>query len=59
MSEYILGMIYLDPKYCIPEDSKEALRYIKEIRKSALERTIELMKDSPYYFKMSDLELKD
>ena len=57
MVEYFLGMIWLDWKYTIPEDPKEALEYIKEMRKSAIERTIELMKDSEFYFKMKDLEL--
>ena len=56
MTEYINGMIWLDPKYTIPEDPKQALLYVKELRKPAIERAIEQMEDSEFYFKMRDLE---
>ena len=56
MTEYINGMIWLDPRYTIPEDPKQALLYVKELRKPAIERAIEQMEDSEFYFKMRDLE---
>ena len=59
MIEYIEGMIYLHPKYCIPKNPKEALEYIKEMRKPAINRTIEQMKDSKFYFKMKELDELD
>ena len=59
MTDYIEGMIFLDPKYCIPKDPKEALKYIKEIHKPSIERIIEDIEESGLYFKMSDLDSLD
>lgn len=59
MTDYINGMIYLDPIHTIPKDPKQAILYIKELRKPAINRVIEAMENSPYYFKISDLELPD
>ena len=56
MTQYINGMIWLDPKYEIPENPKEAILYIKELRKLPIDRAIEQMEDSEFYFKMRDLE---
>ena len=52
-------MIWLDPKFTIPKDPKEAIAYIKELRIPAINRTIEQMKDSEFYFLMKDLEMLD
>ena len=54
--EYINGMIFLDWKYLIPKDPKEAIAYIKEMRKPAIERTVEQMEDSEFYFEMKELD---
>ena len=49
MTEYINGMIYLDPKCTIPKDPKEALLYLKELRKPAIDKIIEAMENSDIY----------
>ena len=59
MTQYINGMIWLDPRYTIPKDPKKALLYIKELRKPAINKIIEAMENSPFYFKAIDLELPD
>ena len=49
MTQYFLGMIWLDPKYMIPTNPYEALLYIKELRKPAINKVIDQMENSPIY----------
>ena len=49
MTQYFCGMIYIDPKYTIPENPKEAFDYIKEMRKPAINKVIEAMEYSEIY----------
>ena len=58
MVEYFNGMIWLDPMWLIPKNPKEALKYIKEMRKPAINKVIEAMEDSEIY-KLYDLKVAD
>ena len=49
MTQYFNGMIWLDPKYMIPENPKQAFDYIKEMREPAINKVIKAMEYSPIY----------
>ena len=49
MTQYYCGLIWVDWKYMIPTNPYEALLYIKEMRKPAINKVIESMENSPIY----------
>ena len=57
MVQYFNGMIWIDPKYCIPKNPKKALEYIKEMRKPAATKMVETMENSDMDWKAIDFEV--
>ena len=57
MTQYFNGMIWIDPKYCIPKDPKQAFDYIKEMRKPAATKMVEIIENSVMDFKAIDFEV--
>ena len=49
MTQYYCGMIWIDWKYMIPKNPKEAFDFIKEHREPAINKVIEQMENSPTY----------
>ena len=57
MVQYFNGMIWVDPKYCIPKNPKEALEYIKEMRKPVTAKMVKIMENSVMDWKAIDFEV--